>query len=421
VKIALLLHLYQPVTQSEEVFRRVYADSYAPLIKKISKTKNISVSIDLPLSLLEQMDRYGYQSWIADVKELVRLEKLEIVGSAAYHPLLSKLPKNIIEKQVILNEYGIGYYFGDLQNLEGESAVLLRDVVGFFPPEVSVNERVLSVLDSLGYKWMIIDESSIPFDLNYQHKHGVYQFKDYSAKLVCRNRSFSNMLSFKRDLDVEEITDALRFFKANDKSFAVVMDGEFFGHHYGEGFLVFDKLIESGQVLDIEFSTVSSYVEDEAPVLLKDFVEASWGASDQDMSEGTNYPMWCDPSNEIHKLQWDLIDTVLSFYKDDYFMTEVEDYATLPIWKAEGLSQISNSVLRKKVAKEVLLQKSLHSDQFWWASKKTLPAGEFLYDPNMIRKGLQVIENFVELYFGGKDLALVQEKIARIKSVLEES
>jgi predicted glycosyl hydrolase (DUF1957 family) len=364
------------------------------------------------------MDRYGYYSWIADIKELVRVGKLEIIGSAAYHPILSKLPKNMIEKQIILNEYGLGYYLGDQQNLEGEPAILLHNVVGFFSPELSVSERVLSVVDSLGYKWMAIDESAIPFDLNYQHKYGVYQYKDYSAKLVCRNRSFSNMLSFKRDLDTDDIVDSLKFFKANERSFAIIMDGEFFGHHYGEGFLIFDKLVESAKLLDIGFVTMSEYVEDDCCSLLKDFTEASWGASDDDMSNGNPYPMWSSPQNEVHKLQWDLINQVLELHSNDTFLTENDDYATLPIWNAEGLSKITNLVLRKKVAKEVLLQKALHSDQFWWASKETLPAGEYLYDENMIKRGLQIIENFAELYIGEKDLVVIKKKIDDIKKLI---
>ncbi len=417
MKIALLLHLYQPVTQSEEVFRRVYAESYSPLLKKIAKAKDFRVSLDLSLSLLEQMDRYGYSEWFADLKELIKLEKVEIVGSAAYHPLLSKLPKNIIEKEIILNEYGLGYYLGSHESLEGDPSILIKNLSGFFPPEVAVSERVLSIVDDLGYKWMIIDESTIPFDLNYQHKHGVYQFKDYSAKLVCRNRSFSNMLSFKRDLNVEEIIDSLKFFQANERSFAVVMDGEFFGHHYADGFLVFDKLLEAGKTLGVTFCTVSEYVEDDNCLLLKELLESTWGASDEDMSSNNPYPMWCDPNNDIHRKQWELIDTILGSYSHEAFMTEVEEYTTLPVWKTEGLSQISNTVLRGKVARDILLLKSLHSDQFWWASKKTLPAGEFLFDAAMIKKSLKVLESYVELYLP-QELLGVQGKINEIKGLL---
>ena len=37
VEIAILLHLYQPVTQSEEIFRAVYKTSYLPLLTKIGR------------------------------------------------------------------------------------------------------------------------------------------------------------------------------------------------------------------------------------------------------------------------------------------------------------------------------------------------------------------------------------------------
>ncbi len=418
MEIALLLHLYQPATQTEEVFRRVYSNSYLPLLRKISKTKDLKISLDLPLSLLEQIDRYGYISWIQDLQELIKIGKVEIAGTAAYHPILSKFPRNIIEQQVILNEYGLGYYLGEHHSLEGDEAVLIKNIVGFFPPELSVNERVLSVLDSLGYRWMIVDEASIPFDLNYPNRSGIYQYKEYRTKIVCRNRSFSNFLSFKRDVNDDDLRDSLNFFRANEKSFAVVLDGEFFGHHYSEGFIVLDRFLENVSKMGIELVTMSEYVADNHCDLLKDFAEASWGASDEDMANGNLYPMWDAQGNKIHSLQWQIMGVLIDAYNSLPDSIDTAEYAVLPIWKSEGIAQIDNPLIKSKVAREILLQKAIHSDQFWWASKKIMPASEYLYSPDMIERGLKIIEEFTGMLNDTKVTKEVEKRAFKIRDLL---
>lgn len=80
------------------------------------------------------MDKYGYYEWIDDVKNLYDNERVELVGSGAYHPLLTQLPIELMEDQIILNEKGLGYYFGSRKDFEGSPAIMLKDVKGFFPP-----------------------------------------------------------------------------------------------------------------------------------------------------------------------------------------------------------------------------------------------------------------------------------------------
>jgi len=67
------------------------------------------------------------------MKDLVRIGKVELVGSAAYHPILPKLSKNLIERQIILNEYSLGYYLGTHQNLERGECLDDQKYQGFFP------------------------------------------------------------------------------------------------------------------------------------------------------------------------------------------------------------------------------------------------------------------------------------------------
>lgn len=418
MEIAFLLHLYQPATQSESIFRRVYEESYGPLIKRISKLKNFKVSLNVPLSLLEQMDRYGYGSWIKDLRDLVRSGRVEIVGTAAYHPILPKLPKPMIERQVILNEYGLGYYFGEHKNLEGEEAAMIKDVTGFFPPELSVSERVVLALEDLGYKWMLIDEASIPLDLNRSHKHGVYSYKDYSIKLVCRNRAFSNAISFKRDADCTELVDLMRFTEANVASFVTAFDGEFFGHHFDGGFAILDSLLAAGRNMGISFVTVSEYVANASAESLDELIESSWGASDQELAEGNPYPMWDAPGNELHACLWHLVNLLIERNGAAGPWGDMEEGKVVPLWLPEGLSEIYDATMRKRLARDILLDKSLHSDQFWWASKRMMPAGEYLYSEDMIRRALKVLKGLAELYEDEQFFKNISEKVLEVEDLL---
>ena len=145
-RLAFLLHIYQPPTQHEDVLKNIATSCYIPLLRTI-KNKRIPITLNIPLSLLEQMDRYGYKEWLADLKTLVEAEKVELVGSGAYHPLFSKIPTDFAEKQIILNEYALGYYFGKRGGFDGDPSIMIPNLEGFFSPELAVSMDVLKIID----------------------------------------------------------------------------------------------------------------------------------------------------------------------------------------------------------------------------------------------------------------------------------
>ena len=104
MKVGFVLHLYQPPTQSESVLRQVASECYLPLVKLIKERRDFNLTLNIPLSLVELMDKYGYSDWIVDIKELVKAERVELVGSSAYHAILSLAPVEFSDKQIILNE-----------------------------------------------------------------------------------------------------------------------------------------------------------------------------------------------------------------------------------------------------------------------------------------------------------------------------
>lgn len=413
--IAFLLHLYQPPTQDEATFKKVAEASYIPLVRTIKNYKKFNLTLNMPLSFLELLDRFGYESLIKDIKGLVASGRVTLTGSAAYHPLLTKIPQEFAEKQITLNEFGLGYYFGRHSGFEGEKAVLIKDVAAFFPPELAVNKKLLSILEDFNYTWVLVDETFLPADV--VTDGGVYKLPESELKIVCRNRALSNAISFKRDLGTDDILSAIRGLRESDKSAVIALDGEVFGHHFTDGIYLLESVLSAITGLNIPLMTVDDCVDNCKVTDLADFRESSWGASEEEMVQGHTYPMWDVKGNKIHKLQWDILKgLVKSFAVSEE--GDIEGFETLAIWVPSELSKIEDSEIREQIFLDLLVNKALNSDQFWWASGKKLLTGETLYSTDMIERSLQSFEELSEKIGDEGFKELVKEKSLAIRELL---
>lgn len=357
----------------------------------------------MPLSLLEQMDNYGYKSWIEDVKNLFESERIELTGGAAYHPLLTKIPKIFVEKQIILNEYGLGYYLGRKSGFEGEASIMIKNLDGFFPPEMAINSELVHILNEFQYKWVVADETLVP---NVEkNRFGIYDFSDLDIKILVRNRTLSNLLSFKRDTNPTELISCINYLGGAG---IVALDAEMLGHHYDRGVALLDNFVDELLSNNIHISSMNEYLESERIIKLGIINESSWGASDKDMREGNIYPFWDDKSNKIQQLLWQVVHKVLSNTPAEG--NAVEDFETLPVWNERSLMLISDENLRKDIEYDVLLCKVSESDQFWWASKKEI-LGHVMYDPDYIKSVLALYSK-ASCYAGEE----VRETVTKISS-----
>jgi predicted glycosyl hydrolase (DUF1957 family) len=398
VKIGFLLHLYQPFVQDSAILKEIAATCYIPLLKLIRSKKDFKITLNVPLSLLEQMDGHGYRDWISLLKDLVDSGKVELTGSAAYHPLLTKIPENYIEQQVILNEYGLGYYLGRRTGFEGESAILIKGLKGFYPPEMAVNMDLVNTIESLGYSWIITDETAISSDL--KKRNGVFSLAGKQIKVVVRNRYISNTISFKRDLDS---TNVISMLERENTPIIISLDAEAFGHHYNDGMHLLDSIIDILQQKEGDFITISEIVDDTDTVKIESIVESTWGASDIQMSQGEIYPFWDVQGNKIHEIQWKIMNDILDNVPVHEKLSMVEDYETTAIWNMTEVEKLPNDSIKKDVKLNLQINRSINSDQFWWASNKVLPNAGLLYHPGFIKKSLDLYKEIVSLY-GDKEL-----------------
>jgi hypothetical protein len=205
--------------------------------------------------------------------------------------------------------------------------------------------------------------------------------------------------------------------KKSESDVVVAMDGEVFGHHYDDGIYLLEQVLDKILDKDMQIVTVGKIVEDSAPRKLDDFLESSWGASDEDMGNARPFPLWDAEENEVQKLLWDLQSLVINEIKVENVETNIEGYESLPVWNLEDVKKIQNGKLAKETMLSVVLSKSLHSDQFWWVSNKEI-LGRRLYEPKMVKRALGLYKLVAEMYGDEKLISDVNTLSAKIESTL---
>ena len=182
----LLIDFYQPSIYNESVVKKVISDFHLPLIRILKMYKSLPFSISVPLSTVELWEDFGFESLISELRGLCQNEnqsqnenqgdRIEMLSSSPYGVVLNGLPENIVESQIILNEYGLGYYFGSTRGFEGEPSVVLKDVDGFVSSSSFVDDTVIKILDNLGYKWVAVE--------NEGQRSGIFGADNCKIKIV---------------------------------------------------------------------------------------------------------------------------------------------------------------------------------------------------------------------------------------------
>lgn len=344
-RLAIALHLNQSPLAHEEVLRATASKCYLPLIKLI-KEKKYKVTLNIPLSLLELMDKYGYQGWLADLQELVKAERVELTGGAAYGALLTQIPPKFAEKQIILNEYGLGYYFGKKGGFEGDPSILIRDLRGFLLPKLAVSAGLIDLLEELGYEWVLA---------NSDFSSGVYGLKGKDIKVVIPNKVLGNLIKSKTDLKVDSLVSE---FLKEDASI-VCLPGETFGILNEQGVLLFEHIMDSFREKGIETSFVTEFVEFENHSGFKEVEEIVGKGSNEQVYDKSN-----SQNEEIAKLYQEILNTLFDTYEPMWQSTPFLGAEEVAFWKESDLQKIEDEKVRNSVKADLLFNKILSSDAF---------------------------------------------------------
>ncbi|HEY4503840.1 MAG TPA: hypothetical protein VJJ28_01905 [Candidatus Paceibacterota bacterium] len=332
MKWANFLHIYQPFDQQGDIFEAITAQSYRPLLEKIREHKNVRITLNINGALLELFDKFGYHDLIDILREVGKEGRIEFTSTAKYHAFLPLLEDKEIVRQVKINDETNKFYLGDSYAPKG-----------FFPPEMAYKKEIIPIIESMGFKWIIVDEISAHAEIDTIDYKKIYKIKNSNMKVFFRERRISNLIMSAVVRSPETLLSATIADRASGRYLLTGMDGETFGHHRpGLEKLLFDVFSTN----EFELVTVS-----EIQNFYKDTVEISpvtstWASSKKDIEDGIQFLSWSDPENKIHTWQWELLRLAL---KEVYRMDILS-----PGYK----------VIREK------MDVALASDQFFWASAK---------------------------------------------------
>ncbi len=337
------LHLYQPPHQNVYIFDKIINESYRRFLKFINSSSNVNFTLNVSGSLLEQIRFYGKNDVIEEIKKAVQDGKIELAGSAMFHPILPLLNEFEILRQIELNNKINKECFGDLYSPKG-----------FYMSEMAYSKNAVSVVKKMGFEWIILDEISFNGALESVDCERVYEIENIGPKVIFRDRKISNTYV------PAKINEIAKEIGSVNKTIITATDGELYGHHHidFEG-----RLGENFSNNMIKRIKISDYVASFNEFQKTNPIDSCWESSEEDLKNGIPYSFWSDPKNKIQKLIWQLV----------YFSMETVE---------ENKSDINYEIARH------LLDRSLTSDTFWSASgKQSFIWKDVIWNPDMIESG----------------------------------
>jgi len=382
-----LLHFYQPPIQVHWVLNKVCHESYRPLVQLFKDLPYAKVTVNINGVLTEMLDEHGLSDVVSGLRGLAEKGQLEFTGSGKYHPILPLIPTEEMRRQILQNFQTNRRFFGDVY-----------DPKGFFSPEMCYSRDILEPVMETGHEWLILSGVACPVQWPMDVIHQV-ALEDTSIAVLFRDDILSNRISF-QSIDSKGFVEHLRRLHQDggDTYVVTAMDAETFGHHiqnWEKLFLaeVYEALEPSkvtreavvpprqpgrlaqqhGRLLrsraavetqEIRVVTISELVKAFRQGSVIEPRDSSWSTMDGDLKDGNPYPLWRGKGNRIHELQWRHVKLTIELVN-----------------KAVKVSDTDNSKYYSSIAR-ALLDRSLHSCQFWWASRRPM------WDINLVNRGL---------------------------------
>ncbi len=339
------LHIYQPPTQSKEIVDRIVRESYSLIPALLEKYPKMKLTMNISGSLLELLDRHGHKEVIEAYRKLAKEGRIEITGSAMYHPLMPLTSPDMMRRQIKQNNAILKSYFGDAYTARG-----------FYFPEMAYSAVAGEVVKELGFEWTILDEinASAPVEQDI-----TYKILDSGLTVIFRNREFSR--SFPPEFimtNINRVPDPL----------VTAHDGELYGHWHKDDKGFYEKAFTSSKIRMVTVSEHLLELKEGKAIKLR---KASWESTPEEISAKNPYALWDSPDNEVHTKLWQfarLAEKIISAHHEDAHF-------------ALALAT---------------LDKGFASCAWWWASGRKLgPFSPVSWNPTEIEKGASMILNAV--------------------------
>lgn len=382
-----VFHFYQPPTQFPAVLKKICHESYRPLVDLLGEFERAKATVNINGALTEMLADCGHEDVLRGLRRLAEDGRIELTGSAMYHPILPLLPDREIRRQIALNHATNRRAFGDAYRPKG-----------FFPPELAYGPSLIGPVHESGHDWILAAGIACPtaWPLSVVHR----LTDQPRLAILFRDDIISNRISF-QSIDGFAFVDHLHAVGRNSgappRYVVTAMDAETFGHHIRDWerlFLahVYAQLDSEPPVADVfDLRERVQLAQQHRSVLLSGAPElgpelavvtvsellarfpsgtpviprpSSWSTNTSDLAAGVPYPLWDDPGNSMHGLLWRHL------------------RLGMELVEAAGSLAATRDARRHADLARGLLDRALHSCQFWWASRRPM------WDLNMIERGL---------------------------------
>lgn len=319
LKVALLLHFYQPWWQAPEILGKIAEECYRPIVKLIKEAPGFCFSANVNYSLFELLDRGAGEpddGFILDdfrditdgFKKAAEERKIELLGSTAYHPIMPLIPRDL----QILQMMADSEFKKSLWGIE-------RNCGGIFLPEMAWSQSMLPNLQKCGYRWTVLDDvcfkaqyGFVPYDEVPGIRGG---FKAFLRSNYWSNQIADGKLTFK--IFREKLNYEFPQWTKNRPAYLVIaLDAETFGHHHPR--LIKDFLQpmlkewgSDGEDILMPFEKISQLFPAKTLVRIND---GSWSTSADDYWRDNSFPLWNSKFNPHHQNLWRLVNLALRHF-----------------------------------------------------------------------------------------------------------
>lgn len=336
------LHCYQPANIDAHIIKEATEKSYARIIRAVSENKDFKVTLNINGSLFLRWEELGYLWLIEKIRELVKVGKIELTGTACYHPLMPLIPEQEVRKQISENEEILCRHFGESFK-----------ATGFFLPEMAYSESVAGTIKDFGYKWIILDEIALGGELGKVDYNKIYKDKKSGLKVIFRNRNISSTF----------VPNTLKtmFGKELDYPIITATDGELYGLRHIDPSAEFEKILKEPK---LETKTISEFINSKKETVLVNITACNWESVPEELKNNKPYSLWYDEEKKIQQDLWELANLaykVVESHPDD-------DNYNWARWH---------------------LVRGFASCTFWWASEKDFSQifGPYAWSPDEIERG----------------------------------
>ncbi len=341
------LHIYQPANADGHVIKEAAEKSYNRIVRALEEHPRIKFTLNISGCLFLRLEELGYQDLIARIGKLIKRGQIELVGTAAYHPIIPLIPEKEAVRQIKENEEILKKHFGaDFRPK------------GFFFPEMAYSAEAARMVKSLGYEWMILDEIAVN-GLNFPIEFGrVYLDKNSGLNAIVRSREIS------KSYVPEAITALLKEGTGKEMTVPVITgtDGEIYGLRHEDPTAVFEKLLTRQ---DFCTDTISNFIANEKKELIEISPQPhSWETTPEELKSREPFNLWQGKNNDVQKKLWQLAHLaydVIENSQDD------SNYAWARWHFVRGLASCT----------------------FWWASAKDFKLfSNISWSPDEIERGV---------------------------------